>query len=156
MLSETPDPVRMQHTISCWLDIPLSPAASRGLILGEIFGLNAGLTRLALMLPLFFTLRPVFASSFLLDVMEKAGLAGVDIGSSIGLGLFDIAAPGVLSGPILGVLRADMRCVSYSSPSRKAVSILEIEGLDSSEASGRARSSIRGGAFMEASLEVST
>ena len=78
------------------------------MILGEIFGLNAGLTRLELTLPLFLTLRLPFASGFFPDVMEKAGLVGVDIASSIGLGLFDIAAPGVLSGPILGVLRADM------------------------------------------------
>ena len=119
-------------------------------MLGEIFGLNAGLTRLELTLPLFFRLRPCLGSSFFPEVMENAGLVGVDMGSSMGLGLFDMAAPGVLRGPILGVLRADMRGVS-TSLSRNAVSILDKEGLGSNEASGRARSSIIGGGFMEAS-----
>lgn len=132
------------------IDLPFSPAASRGLILGEIFGLNAGLTRLELTLPLFFALRPCLGSSFFPDVIEKAGLVGVDMASSMGLGLFDIAAPGVLRGPILGVLRADMRGVSISS-SRYAVSSLDKEGRDSKEASGRARSSIIEGGFMQAS-----
>ena len=80
-------------------------------MLGEIFGLNAGLTRLELTLPLFFKLRP-FASTLFPEVIENAGLVGVDMASSMGLGLFDMVAPGVLSGPILGVLRADMRGVS--------------------------------------------
>lgn len=119
-------------------------------MLGEIFGLKAGLTRLELTLPLFFALRPPFASSFFPDVIENAGLVGVDMGSSIGLGLFDIDAPGVLSGPILGVLRADIRGVSCSA-SRKAVSILDNEVLGSNEASGRARSSNGGGMLIEAS-----
>jgi hypothetical protein len=131
--------------------LPFSPAASIGLILGEIFGLNAGLTRLELTLPLFFVLRPL-ASSFFPEVNENAGLVGVDIASSIGLGLFDIDTPGVLSGPTFGVLRADMRGVSCCSPSRKAVSILDSEGrLGSNEASGRVRSSSMGGTSMEAS-----
>jgi hypothetical protein len=135
--------------VSCG-SLPFSPAASIGLILGEIFGLNAGLTRLELTLPLFFALRPL-ASSFLPEVIEKAGLVGVDMASSIGLGLVDMAAPGVLSGPILGVLRADIRGVSYCSSSRNAVSILDNEGLDSKEASGRVRSSSMGGTSIEAS-----
>lgn len=120
-----------------------------GLMLGEIFGLSAGLTRLELTLPRFFALRPL-ASVFFPEVMEKAGLVGVDMASSMGLGLFDMVAPGVLNGPSLGVLRADMRGVS-SSASWKAVSNLDNEGLDSSDASGRARSSSVGGTFMQAS-----
>lgn len=120
-------------------------------MLGEIFGLNAGLTRLELTLPLFFELRPL-GSSFFPEVNENAGLVGVDIASSIGLGLFDTDAPGVLSGPIFGVLRADIRGVSCSSPSRKAVSILDNEGrLGSNEASGKVRSSSMGGTSIEAS-----
>ena len=122
-----------------------------GLILGEIFGLNAGLTRLEVTLPLFLVLRPL-ASSFFPEVNEKAGLVGVDIASSIGLSLFDIDAPGVLSGPIFGVLRADTRGVSCCSPSWNAVSILDKEGRpDSKEASGRVRSSSVGGISIVAS-----
>lgn len=118
-------------------------------MLGDIFGLNAGLTRLELTLPLFLELRPL-GSIFLPEVIENAGLVGVDMASSIGLGLFDMAAPGVLSGPIFGVLRVDIRGVSCSSL-RNAVSILDNEGLDSSEASGRVRSSSMGGTSIEAS-----
>ena len=129
--------------------LPLSPAASIGRILGEILGLNAGLTRLELTLPLFFALRP-FISIFFPEVIENAGLVGVDMASSIGLGLFDMVAPGVPSGPNLGVLRAAMRGVSCS-PSWKAVSSLDSDGLDSSEASGRARSSNMGWTLAEAS-----
>lgn len=118
-------------------------------MLGEIFGLKAGLTRFELTLPLFFELRPL-SSAFFVEVIENAGLVGVDMASSIGLGLFDKAAPGVLSGPIFGVLRADIRGVSCSSL-RNAVSILDSEGLDSSEASGRVRSSSIVGTSIEAS-----
>jgi hypothetical protein len=120
----------------------LSPLASRGLMLGEILGRRAGLTRLVLTLFRFFRLRPVFGSGFF-PVMEKAGLVGVDMGSSIGLGLAERLAPGVLSGLSLGVLRADIRGVSVSS-SRKAVSNLDSGGR-SKEASGSARSSRIGG-----------
>lgn len=118
-------------------------------MLGDIFGLKAGLTRLELTLPLFFALR-LLASSFFPELIENAGLVGVDMASSMGLGRFDVAAPGVQSGPIFGVLRADIRGVSCS-PSRNAVSSLDNEGLDSNEASGKVRSSSMGGTFIIAS-----
>jgi hypothetical protein len=113
-------------------------------MLGEILGRRAGLTRLELTLFRFLRLRPNLGSDFFPEVMENAGLVGVDMASSMGLGLFERLAPGVLSGPSLGVLRADMRGVSASS-SRKAVSILDSDGL-SKDASGSARSSRIGGA----------
>jgi hypothetical protein len=82
--------------------------------------------------------------SFLPLVMEKAGLVGVDMASSIGLGLADMEAPGVLRGFSLGVFRADIRDVSPSS-FRIAVSDLGRPGR-SRDASGRVRSSSIGGA----------
>jgi hypothetical protein len=81
-------------------------------MLGEIFGLRAGLTRVEQVLFLFFALRAIFGSGFFPFVMEKAGLVGVDMGSIIGLGLLDMDAPGVLSAPNLGVFRAARRGVS--------------------------------------------
>jgi hypothetical protein len=114
-------------------------------MLGDILGRRAGLTRLELTLFRFLRLRPSLGSDFFPEVMENAGLLGVDMASSIGLGLFERLAPGVLSGPSLGVLRADIRGVSASSSSsRKAVSNLDRAGL-SKEASGSARSSRTGG-----------
>jgi hypothetical protein len=89
-------------------------------MLGEIFGLRAGLMSVEHVLFLFFAFRANFGSPFFPFVIEKAGLVGVDIASIIGLGLPDMAAPGVLSGPIFGVFRADMRGVS--SPSMMTVS----------------------------------
>jgi hypothetical protein len=112
-------------------------------MLGEIFGLSAGLTRVEHVLFLFFALRANLGSPFFPFVMEKAGLVGVDITSSMGLGLPAMAAPGVLSGPILGVLRAAIRDVS--SPSQMIVSNLDRAGR-SNDASGRVKSSITGGA----------
>ena len=94
------------------LDLPLPPSGRRGLMLGDIFGLKAGLTRVEQVLFLFFALRANFGSPFFPFVMEKAGLVGVDMGSIIGLGLPDMAAPGVLSAPSFGVLRALSRGVS--------------------------------------------
>jgi hypothetical protein len=113
-------------------------------MLGEIFGLRAGLTRVEHVLFLFLALRANFGSPFFPFVMEKAGLVGVDAASIIGLGLPDIAAPGVLSGPILGVFRADIRGVSCSSL-WITVSNLARAGR-SNEASGNVKSSIMGGA----------
>lgn len=126
--------------------LPLPPSGSKGFMLGEILGLNAGLTRLELTLFLFLGLRASFGS-FLPLVIEKAGLVGVDMASSIGLGLADMEAPGVLRGFNLGVFRADIREAS-PSPFRIAVSILDSPGL-SSDASGRVRSSSIGGASWE-------
>lgn len=97
------------------LCLPLPPSGSRGFMLGEILGLRAGLTRLELTLFLFFELRAVFESALLPEAMEKAGLVGVDMGSSIGLGLPDMVPPGVLCGPIFGVFLANNRGVSWSS-----------------------------------------
>jgi hypothetical protein len=115
-------------------------------MLGDILGRRAGLTRLELTLFRFLRLRPSLGSDFFPEAMENAGLLGVDMASSIGLGLFERLARGVLSGPSLGVLRADIRGVSASSSlsSRKAVSNLDRDGL-SKEASGSARSSRTGG-----------
>jgi hypothetical protein len=128
------------------MHLPLPPSGRRGFILGEILGRRAGLTRFELTLFLFFGLRASFGS-FLPFAMEKAGLVGVDMGSSIGLGLPDMVPPGVLRGFSFGVFRADRRGVSPSS-SRIAVSNLESPGR-SSDASGRVRSSNIGGASSE-------
>lgn len=83
-------------------------------MLGEIFGLSAGLTRFELTLFLFFELRLDFGSPLLLVPDANAGLVGDETALSIGLGLPDCAkeADGVLSGPNLGVFRADSRGVS--------------------------------------------
>ena len=81
-------------------------------MLGEIFGLRAGLTRVEHVLFRFFVLRASFRSIFFPFVMEKAGLVGVDAESIIGLGPPDMDAPGVLSAPNLGVFRAARRGVS--------------------------------------------
>ena len=99
-----------------WLkfNLLLPPSGSRGLMLGEILGLSAGLTRFELTLFRFLGLRAIFASLLPL-VMVNAGLVGVDIGSSIGLGRPDIEAPGVLNGFNFGVFRAAMRGVSTST-----------------------------------------
>jgi hypothetical protein len=111
-------------------------------MLGEIFGLSAGLTMVEQTLFLFLALRTNFGSPFFPFVMEKAGLVGVDMASSMGLGLPDTAAPGVLSGSILGVFRAVMRGVS--SPSQMTVSNL-VKADRSNDASGRVKSSIKSG-----------
>jgi hypothetical protein len=82
-------------------------------MLGEIFGLKAGLTRVdGAILFLFFVLRPLLTL-----LIEKAGLVGDDTALSIGLGLPYSAAPaeGVLKGVNLGVFRACSRGVSWSS-----------------------------------------
>lgn len=112
-------------------------------MLGEILGIKAGLTRCELTLFRFLGLRTSFVS-FLPEVIEKAGLVGVDMASSMGLGRPDMDAPGVLRGLSFGVFRAHKRGVSPSA-SRIAVSDLDKLGL-SSEASGRVRSSSTGGA----------
>lgn len=126
--------------------VPLPPSGSKGFMLGEILGINAGLTRWELTLFLFLGLRASFASLLLL-VIEKAGLVGVDMASSMGLGRLDMVAPGVLKGFSLGVFRADRRGVPLSS-SRIAVSDLDKLGL-SRDASGRVRSSSIGSACSE-------
>lgn len=84
-------------------------------MLGEIFGMSAGLARVEHVLFRFFAVRANLDSIFFPFVMETAGLVGVVVGSSIGLGLLAIAAPGVLRGPILGVFLADMRGVPWSA-----------------------------------------
>lgn len=79
--------------------------------------------------------------------MVKAGLVGVEAASSIGLGLPDRPAPGVLTALNFGVLRADRRGV-FSLSTRIAVSSLDRFGR-SSEGSGRVKSSIMIGASCE-------
>lgn len=76
-------------------------------MLGEIFGLKAGLTRVELTLFLFFGLRASFCSLLPL-VMEKAGLVGVDAHSIMGLGLLEMDALGVLKGLSFGVFLVDV------------------------------------------------
>lgn len=119
-------------------DLPLSEI--NGLILGEIFGLSAGLTSVELTLFLFFGFRPAFDSILFVPPI-KAGLVGDATALSMGLVFPDNAAPadGVLNGPSLGVLRADIRGVAPSSLS-KEVSMWDRGGL-SREASGSVRSS---------------
>ena len=124
----------------------LQLSGSSGLILGDIFGLNAGLTSADdVMLFLFFVLRPGFASTLLPIPVANAGLIGDAAALSIGLCFPYKAAPaeGVLNGVNLGVFRADRRGVSWS-PSSKLVSSCGSGGL-SNEAAGRARSSNMGG-----------
>jgi hypothetical protein len=121
-------------------DSRIPPSGNRGFMLGEIFGIRAGLTRVEHVLFLFFALRANFESPFFPFVIEKAGLVGVIAGSIIGLNLPAMAAPGVLRGPILGVFRADIRGVSCS-PSRITVSSVSRAGR-SKDGSGRVRSSI--------------
>lgn len=120
-----------------------APSGSRGLMLGEIFGMSAGLAMVEHVLFRFFAVRANLVSPFFPFVMENAGLVGVDAPSTIGLGRLAIEAPGVLRGPILGVFLADIRGVSWP-PSRTAVSILARAGR-SRDASGRVRSSIMAG-----------
>lgn len=105
---------------------------------GEIRGINAGLTRFELTLFLFLGLRAAL-ESFLPLTMEKAGLVGVEAESSIGLGLLDMLAPGVLKAPSFGVFRADIRGVSIST-----MPVFDNPGWPR-EASGSVRSSNRGG-----------
>lgn len=116
-------------------------------MLGDIFGLSAGLTRFELTLFRFLGFRAGL-SSFLPFVIENAGLVGVDIASSMGLGLLEVLAPGVLKEFNFGVFLAAIRGVS-SSVSWIAVVILESAGR-SMDASGKVRSSSMGGASVEA------
>jgi hypothetical protein len=112
-------------------------------MLGEIFGIRAGLIRVEHVLFLFFALRATLGSRGFPFVMENAGLVGVVAGSIIGLGFPEKAAPGVLSGPILGVFRAAIRGVPSALWTN--VSSLSRAGR-SSDGSGRVRSSIISGA----------
>jgi hypothetical protein len=63
-------------------------SGSRGFMLGDIFGLRAGLTRFdGAMLFLFFVARPNLESVLLTPPTEKAGLVGDETALSMGLGL---------------------------------------------------------------------
>jgi hypothetical protein len=84
-------------------------------MLGEIFGRRAGLNMLELTLFRFLGLRAPLGSPLLLPFSAKPGLMGDATALSMGLGLADMDAPGVLSGPNLGVFRADN--LGVSSPS---------------------------------------
>jgi len=92
------------------LNLPLPPSGSKGFMLGEIFGLSAGLTSVEHVLFLFFAFLANLGSLFLVFVVENAGLVGVEAASI--MGLLDKAAPGVLSGLSFGVFLADRRGVS--------------------------------------------
>lgn len=119
-------------------------SGNSGFMLGEILGLSAGLTRAELVLFRFLLIRDPLASFFLLLFSAKPGLVGDVSALSMGLGFPESAAPadGVLIGPSLGVFRAGMRGVLWSSSCRIAVSIRERDGLEDDEAaSGRERSS---------------
>jgi hypothetical protein len=116
-------------------------------MLGEIFGLRAGLMSVEQELFRFFDVRASFGSSLLPFSMGNAGLVGVVTLSIIGLGRPDMVAPGVWSAASLGVFRAAIRGVSWSS-TRTAVSSLDSAGR-SNEGSGRVKSSIMGGPSRE-------
>jgi hypothetical protein len=117
---------------------------TKGLILGEILGLIAGLTSAELTLFLFFELRPILGSSFLAAPKRTAGLVGDDTALSMGLGLPDMATPaeGVLKGFSLGVFREDV-CEFAPSSSLTTISVRDGGGL-SNEGSGSVRSSKAG------------
>lgn len=123
----------------------LPPSGSSGFILGEILGLNAGLTSAELTLFLFLLFRANFGSGFFAAPNAKAGLVGDAIALSAGLCFPDNAAlaEGVLKGPSFGVFLADMRGVDSPS-SRIPASTRDNEG-PSKDASGRIKSSSRGG-----------
>ena len=90
------------------------PSGRRGLILGEIFGLTAGLTCTELWLLRFLGSRPFdcFESPYLRAV-EPAGEA---TSASCGLGNPDVfAVMGALAGPYFGVCRADIVGVKDST-----------------------------------------
>jgi hypothetical protein len=116
-------------------------------MLGEIFGLKAGLMSVEQELFRFFDVRASFESILLPFSMGNAGLVGVVTLSIIGLGRPDMEAPGVWSAASLGVFRAAIRGVSWSS-TRTAVSSLDSAGR-SNEGSGRVKSSIMGGPSRE-------
>lgn len=83
------------------------PSGSNGLMLGEILGRRAGLTRVEVTLFRFLDGRTDLESIFLVPG-KNAGLVGEEIALSMGLGFPDCAdAPeGVESGPSFGVFRA--------------------------------------------------
>ena len=124
------------------------PSGSSGLILGEILGRRAGLTKVDVTLFRFLDERADFGSIFLLLPGRKAGLVGEFMALSIGLGVGTPtradAPEGVCKGPSFGVFRADNLGVSWS-PFCIAVSIRESCGR-SRDASGNVRSSSAGGA----------
>lgn len=115
-------------------------------MLGEIFGRSAGLTRVELVLFLFFVFRPALASNLLPGPSRAIRVVGDATSLNSGLVLPDMAAPadGVLSGFSLGVLRAEIRGVLWSS-SWIVESVRERSGLSIAAASGRVRSSSIGG-----------
>jgi hypothetical protein len=118
----------------------LPPSGSKGLMLGEILGLNAGLTRVEEVLLLFFAPLPPRGSSLL----AFAGLdtvVGEAIGPTAGLCMPEsaTAAEGELSGPSLGVFLAETLGVETSS--EIVDSVRDIEGCEVSAASGSVSSS---------------
>ena len=91
----------------------LPPSGSKGLMLGDILGRNAGLTCTELLLVLFFPPRPPVRGSPRLVGPTPFG----DVTAPwLGLGKVDpVAEAGALMGAIFGVLRADMVGVVSSS-----------------------------------------
>lgn len=139
------------------------PSGSSGLILGLILGLIAGESRVADVAPLF----PLFLlprGPLLSDLLPFSKAAGVEafVGEKAEiLGLADAdgrrAEDGVLSGPSLGVLRAETRGV-FSADGAEDTEVLicaregfrgKLEVADS----GRTRSSSCDCPFSEASVE---
>ena len=90
--------------------VNLHPSGKRGLMLGEILGLKAGLTRLLLdMLPRFLLVRPL-VSDFREGNVEAKGelVVLVEVLDKLGAGVAD--PDGVLKGPSFGVfLEVDMK-----------------------------------------------
>lgn len=93
------------------IDIP--PSGSRGLMLGEILGRNAGLTWTELLFVLFLPPRPLARASPRLLCSDPFG---EPMGFKLGLVKEEpVAVTGALVGPILGVFRADIVGVVSSS-----------------------------------------
>ena len=93
------------------MNIP--PSGSKGLMLGDIFGRNAGLTWTELLFVLFLPPRPFFEASPRLLCKEPSG---EPIGFRLGLVKDEpVAVAGALVGAILGVFRADIVGVASSA-----------------------------------------
>ena len=121
--------------------VDLPPSGSKGLMLGDILGRNAGLTWTELLFVLFLPPRPFVKASPRLWCKEPFGEPN---GFRLGLAKDEpVAVAGALVGAILGVFRADIVGVassSWVSDVRKGVKAGRFE--DGLEVSGRVMASI--------------
>lgn len=125
--------------------LPSAVAGSIGRIEGEIFGRRAGETRAEDedMLERFLAVRPPRESDLRTGLIEAVVGEVMALVTGVGREVFwpeRVAEPGVLSGPSLGVFRAEMRGVEQSS--LVAVSMRSRIGREESAGSGRLNSSI--------------